>query len=257
MFRVIKMKKILLASIFLLFGVTALSQTSPTYDSTTRVDTNNNTNSTVNSVNTTNSNNVNSTTVNSTNNNISTSVNTNNNVNTGHTTSNNVNTNVNVSNSTSVQDMTSNSKSSSYNQNDVTQRIVQPPPTAIAPSVMSGGNNDLCTTGVGGAIQTQIVGLSAGKTTRDLNCERLKLSKTLYDMGMKVAAVTLLCQDRRVFDAMMEAGTPCPFDGRIGESARQSWQANPDRIPVLNMEVQRDKTTNNNSFFARLFSWLF
>ena len=255
MFRVIKMKKILLASIFLLFGVTALSQTSPTYDSTTRVDTNNTTNSTVNSVNTTNSNNVNSTTVNSTNTNTSTSTSINNNINTGHTTSNNVNTNVNTSNS--VQDMTSNSKSSNYNQNDVTQRIVQPPPTAIVPSMMSGGNNDLCTTGVGGAIQTQIVGLSAGKTTRDLNCERLKLSKTLYDMGMKVAAVTLLCQDRRVFDAMMEAGTPCPFDGRIGDSARQSWQDNPGRIPVLNKEAERDKTTTSNSFFARLFGWLF
>ena len=36
---------------------------------------------------------------------------------------------------------------------------------------------------------------------RDENCERLKISKTLYDMGMKVAAV-FLCQDRRVYDAM-------------------------------------------------------
>ena len=65
----------------------------------------------------------------------------------------------------------------------------------------------------------------------DLNCERLKLSKTLYDMGMKVAAVATMCQDKRVFDAMMAAGTPCPFEGKIGEQARESWLANPDRIP--------------------------
>ena len=70
-----------------------------------------------------------------------------------------------------------------------------------------------------------------GSTTVDQNCERLKLSKTLYDMGMKVAAVATMCQDRRVWDAMMQAGTPCPFDGQIGEQARAAWAANPDRIP--------------------------
>jgi hypothetical protein len=68
-----------------------------------------------------------------------------------------------------------------------------------------------------------------------MNCERLKLSKTLYDMGMKVAAVSALCQDRRVFDAMMQAGTPCPYDGTIGAEARAAWRANeaeqPDRKP--------------------------
>lgn len=68
---------------------------------------------------------------------------------------------------------------------------------------------------------------------RDENCERLKLSKTLYDMGMKVAAVATMCQDRRVWDAMMAAGTPCPFDGKIGEQARALWEANPNKIPPV------------------------
>jgi hypothetical protein len=66
-----------------------------------------------------------------------------------------------------------------------------------------------------------------------MNCERLKLSKTLYDMGMKVAAVSTMCQDRRVFDAMMAAGTPCPIDGKIGEQAKAFWDANPDKQPKL------------------------
>ena len=101
--------------------------------------------------------------------------------------------------------------------------VKSPPPTAIAPAVTS-MNNDLCTVGASGAVQTQILGLSFGQTSRDLNCERLKLSKNLFDMGMKVAAVSLLCQDERVFTAMMDAGTPCPVEGRIGDEARDIWQ---------------------------------
>jgi len=97
---------------------------------------------------------------------------------------------------------------------------------------MSGGNNDLCTTGSSGAVQTQILGVSSGGVVRDFNCERLKNAKTLYDMGMKVAAVATLCQDRRVFDAMWNAGTPCPFEGKIGEQARVGWNNNPDKIPA-------------------------
>ena len=97
---------------------------------------------------------------------------------------------------------------------------------------MSGGNSDLCTTGTSGAVQTQILGVSSGSTVRDKNCERLKNAKVLYDMGMKVAAVATLCQDRRVFDAMWHAGTPCPYEGEIGERAKLAWQQNPDKIPA-------------------------
>ena len=92
-------------------------------------------------------------------------------------------------------------------------------------------NSDLCTVGVSGAVQTQILGLSGGKTVRDMNCERLKLSKTIYDMGMKVAAVSIMCQDPRVFDAMKMAGTPCPYLGKIGQEASEEWDANPELQP--------------------------
>ena len=79
--------------------------------------------------------------------------------------------------------------------------VISPPPSAISPSVGS-SSSDLCMAGVSGAVQTQILGISTGEMVRDENCERLKISKTLYDMGMKVAAVSVLCQDRRVYDAM-------------------------------------------------------
>jgi hypothetical protein len=85
-------------------------------------------------------------------------------------------------------------------------------------------NNDVCAVAASGAVQTQILGISMGGTMRDMNCERIKLSKNLFDMGMKVAAVATLCQDDRIFTAMIAAGTPCPVDGKIGAEAQAEWQ---------------------------------
>jgi hypothetical protein len=103
-------------------------------------------------------------------------------------------------------------------------------PTASAPSVMI-NNSDICKSAASAAIQTQILGFASGITIRDENCERLKLSRALYAMGMKVAAIASLCQDARVFDAMMMAGTPCPFKGQIGDDARLGWEENSDLAP--------------------------
>lgn len=155
-----------------------------------------------------------------------TTVNTNN-VNTNNNTSTSKNENIDTSTSTNTNINRSTSDANSRSLIDQTLR--SPPPTAIAPAMMSGGGNDLCTTGVSGALQTQILGFSAGKTVTDLNCERLKLSKTLFDMGMKVAAVSTMCQDERVFKAMMDAGTPCPIDGKIGAQAKALWEEERDR----------------------------
>ena len=113
---------------------------------------------------------------------------------------------------------------------ETTTNINSPPPSAISPGINM-SNSDLCTVGVSGAVQTQILGISAGKTVRDMNCEKLKNAKTLYDMGMKVAAVSIMCQDPRIWHAMMDAGTPCPIDGMIGLDAKTAWEANPDKIP--------------------------
>jgi hypothetical protein len=118
----------------------------------------------------------------------------------------------------------STSRSTTYSQSETTTTVKSPPPTAVAPAITT-INNDVCATAASGAVQTQILGISMGGTTRDMNCERIKLSKNLYDMGMKVAAVATLCQDDRVFQAMLDAGTPCPVQGKIGEQAREIWKA--------------------------------
>lgn len=115
-------------------------------------------------------------------------------------------------------------------ESETTTTLKSPPASAITPTINT-SNSDLCTFGVAGAIQTQILGISTGTQVTDDNCERLKLSKTLYDMGMKVAAVSTLCQDQRVFDAMKMAGTPCPFDGLIGKEALAAWEANQELQP--------------------------
>lgn len=130
---------------------------------------------------------------------------------------------------------------------DVTSRstttLKSPPPSAITPT-MNISNSDLCTIGVAGAVQTQILGISMGTTMRDMNCEKLKNAKTLYDMGMKVAAVSVMCQDKRVFDAMLMAGTPCPYDGMIGADAKAGWAAHNEQEPVDEEEQESmdDKT---------------
>ena len=127
--------------------------------------------------------------------------------------------------------------------------VKSPPASAISPS-FNILNNDLCTVGVSGAVQTQILGISGGSTVRDMNCERLKLSKTLYDMGMKVAAVATLCQDERVYTAMNNAGTPCPVDGKIGQEAKDVWDKNPDRQPI------NSKESSNEDFWKKISAGL-
>jgi hypothetical protein len=177
---------------------------------------------------------------------------TNNNNNNNTSASTSANSNNNVNQNINSGSMTNNN----VNTSDITQRIIQPPPTAVAPTMMSGGNADLCSTGTSGSVQTQIFGVSGGGTVRDMNCERLKLSKTLFDMGMKVAAVATMCQDRRVFDAMMAAGTPCPYEGKIGEAAKTAWQDNAEKIPAVD-EVKIDDTYKKVGIGALLGALVF
>jgi hypothetical protein len=98
----------------------------------------------------------------------------------------------------------------------------QPVPSAIAPS-MSAFSQDVCGIPVSGAVSSTVIGFSGGSVYTDANCERIKLAKTLNDLGLKVAAVSTLCADDRIWDAMMMSGTPCPIDGLIGDEARNEW----------------------------------
>ena len=117
--------------------------------------------------------------------------------------------------------------------NTVSSTVVtdKTPPTASAPSVVI-NNSDVCKSAASAAIQTQILGFASGITITDENCERIKLSRSMYGMGMKVSAVSLLCQDARAFDAMWMAGTPCPYKGAIGNDAKKAWEENPEDVPA-------------------------
>ena len=127
-----------------------------------------------------------------------------------------------------VTDSTSRSYTDSTSNSTTT--VKSPPPTAVAPAITV-INSDVCAVGYSGEAQTQILGIAFGGSVTDKNCERLKLARGVYDMGMKVAAVSIMCQDERVFSAMMNAGTPCPVDGKIGEQAKAIWEASPERKP--------------------------
>src|SRR5210317_1904732 len=119
----------------------------------------------------------------------------------------------------------STTRSTITSNGEMTTTVKSPPPSAISPQLGANSNSDLCTIGVAGAVQTQILGISAGMPYTEDNCIRLKNAKTLYDMGMKVAAVSTMCQDEKVFDAMMMAGTPCPYEGKIGAAAKIGWDS--------------------------------
>ena len=128
------------------------------------------------------------------------------------------------------------------------------PPTANAPSVVV-NNSDICKTAASTAVQTQILGLATGVTITDENCERIKLSRSLYSMGMKVAAVSTLCADYRIFDSMWMAGTYCSYMGAIGIEAKEGWEQNPDLVPKgsrvfgkIELTQEDLKEINNDQF---------
>ena len=89
-----------------------------------------------------------------------------------------------------------------------------------------------------------VIGFSGsfGSYMRDEQCERRKASAVLAKLGMKVASISLMCQDKNVWQAMMDAGTPCPIDGLIGDKAKQRWK-----------EVNEKDTTVINNTSSRKF----
>jgi hypothetical protein len=140
-----------------------------------------------------------------------------------------------------------------------TTTVKSPPPSAIAPQFGSGNNSDLCTISSSGSVQTQILGLSVGTTYTEENCLRLKKAQKLYMFGMKVAAVSVMCQDPDVWAAMMSAGTPCPIDGLIGDQAKRAWAVKTDQIPMpkekdeISVAEKRDKALNIMGTIAAAF----
>ena len=132
----------------------------------------------------------------------------------------------------------SGSSSNSTTSNTTNSNTKSAPPSASAPSYNS-MTQDVCAVGVSMGIQTFGIGISGGKHAIDKNCERLKLARILNDFGMKVAAVAILCQDERVFESMIQAGTPCPIDGKIGKDAQALWSKYDHERPDYNTYVKR------------------
>ena len=142
--------------------------------------------------------------------------------------------------STATTTYQSGSSSNTTTNSTSNSNIRSAPPTSSAPS-FSAQSQDVCATGASAGVQTFGIGVSGGKTFRDMNCERIKLAKVLYDFGMKVGSVALLCQDERVFEAMINAGTPCPVDGKIGKDALAIWNKYEFERPDYKTYVKRIK----------------
>jgi len=134
----------------------------------------------------------------------------------------------------------SGSSSNSTTTNTTNSDIRSSPPSASAPSYNS-MTQDVCAVGVSAGVQTFGFGVSGGKHVIDKNCERLKLARILNDFGMKVAAVAILCQDERVFESMIQAGTPCPIDGKIGKEAEALWSKYDNERPDYDIYIKRMK----------------
>ena len=142
--------------------------------------------------------------------------------------------------STATTTYQSGSESTSTTNNTTNSDIRSAPPTAGAPSYNS-MTQDVCAVGISAGIQTFGIGVSGGKHVIDKNCERLKLARILNDFGMKVAAVAILCQDERVFESMIQAGTPCPIDGKIGKEDKALWAKYDHERPDYDIYVKRMK----------------
>ena len=142
--------------------------------------------------------------------------------------------------STATTTYQSGSSSNSTTSNTTNSNVRSAPPSSSAPSYNS-MTQDVCAVGGSLGIQTFGLGISGGKHFIDKNCERLKLARILNDFGMKVAAVAILCQDERVFESMIQAGTPCPIDGKIGKEAEALWSKYDHERPDYDTYVKRMK----------------
>jgi len=132
----------------------------------------------------------------------------------------------------------SGSSSNSTTNSTSNSNIKSAPPTASSPSYNS-MTQDVCAVGGSLGVQTFGFGVSGGKHFIDKNCERLKLARILNDFGMRVAAVAILCQDPRVFESMISAGTVCPIDGKIGAEAMALWAKYGHERPDYNVYMKR------------------
>ena len=130
----------------------------------------------------------------------------------------------------SVVDSNNPSTTNNYNGAGAASNVT-PPPTAVAPSVPSGGS-DSCLIGRSFGTQVNVLGLSIGGYKQDDECNRRRDARALKDQGMSIAAVARLCHSKETWIAMFDSGTPCPFsvNGKlvVGRAAFLLMKRDPD-----------------------------
>ena len=143
----------------------------------------------------------------------------------------------------------SGSTSSSTTNSTSTSNIKSAPFSSNAPSL---GTMNNCALALSAGVQNFSIGLSAGRHFIDPVCQTINLSKALHGMGMKVAAISLLCQIPEVFKAMSAAysNTPCPIHGKIGAaSTKILFEVYNGKMPTyeqyLKFELKRIKTAQS------------
>lgn len=103
--------------------------------------------------------------------------------------------------------------------------------TAVSPS-STNMNQDVCMYAKGAGVQSQVFGISIGSPVIDKTCQLIKLSRQMAALGLKVPAVSVLCNDPRVFWALYDSGIPCPTNqGLINDDAYSFYKHRPDRVP--------------------------
>ena len=117
--------------------------------------------------------------------------------------------------SNTTNNTTSNSTSNEAKSNPVSM--------SSAPSMSSYGQ-DSCLIPLAAGVSVMTISATAGSYIVDKNCERRKATSVLAKLGMKVAAISLMCQDENVWNAMKSAGSVCPIDGLISEQAEKRWE---------------------------------
>ena len=151
------------------------------------------------------------------------------------------NSQIDTMNSTTTFQTGSSSNTTTNSTN--TSNMRSAPYSANAPSLNSMNN---CSLAISGSIQSFSLGVATGKHYVDPVCQTINLSKALYGMGMKVAAISILCKNQEVFEAMSAyaANTPCPISGKIGaEATKILFEKYDGKMPTyeqyLKIELQR------------------
>ena len=103
----------------------------------------------------------------------------------------------------------SNNNNRTTNNSGPNAGSTMPANTAVSPSLMSSGSES-CLQSISGGLQLVGIGVSSGKYIQDEECNRRRNAITLSNMGLKIGAVSLMCQNPNVWRAMLMAATPCP-----------------------------------------------